>query len=283
MDPPDNIVVDEIVPILPVVPEGNTNTSGPNALYRWTFTLKSSYCDKDGIDVPIAPGELFTVLSEFCKEFVYQLERGEEGGYEHYQGCFSLKVKHRFSEVKNIVGFNSIHLEPARNWVAAKRYCSKEDTRVIGPWNQSSDVPSDQLVISLQLNWWQEIVDKELQTKPDDRSIFWIYDLVGNSGKSTYAKYCAIKYGAVVVNNGSFADLACCIPNSPKVVIFDFPRTIEGRVNYSAMEAIKNGLIFSGKYESKTKIFASPHVLVFANFEPDYSAMSRDRWKVITL
>jgi len=275
----DNIleVVPEPVMIQPE-PVRNTKCTGFNQLYRWAFTLKSVYSNCDGIDVPIEPESLWSVLKMFCKEFVFQLERSEQG-YEHYQGCFSLINKHRMAEVKNILGYSYVHLEPIKNWAASKSYCSKAATRIRGPWDASSKFIK---TISV-LNYWQGPVFNVLEGPPDDRSIYWIYDIIGNMGKSAFCKYCAVYMDAAVINNGSFTDIAFSIADNPKIVLFDLTRSIEGRVNYSAMEALKNGMIFSGKYESKTKIFNPPHVMVFANFAPDLSAMSADRWKIVNL
>lgn len=48
-----------------------------------------------------------------------------------------------------------------------------------------------------------------------------------------------------------------------------------------ALEAIKDGLFFSGKYESgMTNTWAAPIVIVFANRKPVTSAFSSDRWRV---
>lgn len=273
----DNIA--EVPALIQVEPVGNTKTTGGGQLYRWQFTLKSTYITNNTINDPIDPESLWKILIQHCKEFYFQLERGVNGGYEHFQGCLSLKIKHRLNETKNIIGFKSVHLEPIINWNASLNYCSKEDTRVAGPWNHNS-VWIKTIEV---LNWWQEPVLAKLLELPDDRSIWWIWDSIGNIGKSAFCKYAAVRLKATVLGNGSFADLAFALGDSPKIVIFDLPRTIEGRVNYTAIEKIKDGMIFSGKYESKTKVFNSPHVLVFANFSPDENAMSKDRWNILRL
>lgn len=264
------------------VPVGNTDTTvkckGGNACYRWCFTLKADYKDNSGIDVPIVPKSLHQILSRFCKEFYFQLEFSE-GGYKHYQGVFSLNDKHRLNEVKNIIGFDTVHLERVKNWCASIRYCQKEATRVGIPYNHNSSF----IRIISELRPWQAGLERKLLEEPDDRSITWIYDSLGNIGKTVFCKYMAVKWGAKVLNNGSFSNIAYVIDEDTKIVLFNFSRTVEGVVNYSALESIKDGLIFSGKYECKIKIFNCPHVIVLANFAPNTSALSADRWDIINL
>jgi len=55
---------------------------------------------------------------------------------------------------------------------------------------------------------------------------------------------------------------------------------MEEYISYGAMEKIKNGFYMSSKYESKPIIRNCPHIICFANFEPDYDKLSQDRWKV---
>lgn len=82
-----------------------------------------------------------------------------------------------------------------------------------------------------------------------------------------------------VLSNGKTNDLAQIYDYEP-VVISDLPRTIEGHVNYMAIEALKDGKIMAGKYQSKMKVCAPPHVVILANFEPNRAAVSLDRWDV---
>ena len=77
-----------------------------------------------------------------------------------------------------------------------------------------------------------------------------------------------------------------------KIVLFDLSRTTETSEDsrkhyldgiYSLAEDLKNGRIVSTKYESKTVFFPPPHVIFFANFEPDYTKWSEDRYFVTKL
>ena len=66
-------------------------------------------------------------------------------------------------------------------------------------------------------------------------------------------------------------------------VILDIPRHNLEYINYGLLEKIKDGLIYSGKYEGRDCIFDNVHLWVFANERPDTSKMSADRWNLITL
>ena len=64
------------------------------------------------------------------------------------------------------------------------------------------------------------------------------------------------------------------------LVVFDLPRNNGNKISYSALESIKNGLIVNTKYETGSKLFNSPHIIVFSNMQPDVTAMSGDRWVI---
>ncbi|WAR27257.1 MREP-like protein [Mya arenaria] len=101
-------------------------------------------------------------------------------------------------------------------------------------------------------------------------------------GKTTLAKYLKCVKGAAVFMNGKSADIAHAY-NCEKIVVFDFARCMQEFVNYSIIEAIKNGLIFSPKYEGKSLQFKEPAVIVFANDVPCLKQLSEDRWNLMTI
>lgn len=63
---------------------------------------------------------------------IWQLEKSEQTGYTHYQLYVKAAKKCRFSALK--MCFGEGHWEIARRPQSAMNYCSKEATRVDGPW-----------------------------------------------------------------------------------------------------------------------------------------------------
>lgn len=115
-----------------------------------------------------------------------------------------------------------------------------------------------------------------------DREISWIYDEKGNNGKTWLSKYLVAHKNAAYYSNCKTADIALAYNYEP-IVVFDFSRSLEDHVNYNIIECMKNGMLFSNKYNSKLKIFDTPKIIVMANFYPDISKLSNDRWNIITL
>lgn len=126
---------------------------------------------------------------------------------------------------------------------------------------------------------WQEKLAKELSFEADDRRIIWVYDTKGNMGKSWFSHWLEAARGATRFENGATRDIAH-IWNGAPIAVFDFSRTVEGRLNYGVLESLKNGSIMSSKYDSCIKHFGTPHVVCFANWPPNREAMSADRWSI---
>lgn len=130
-------------------------------------------------------------------------------------------------------------------------------------------------------NWQKEVLEI-LQCPADDRTIIWVYDPFGNSGKTYLSRHLVDAHGAFYTNGGKGADI-CFQYEYQKIVIFDYVRDSADFVNYGVIEQLKNGILTSSKYESCTKRFNHPHVIVFANFQCAQGKFSRDRLKVIEL
>lgn len=229
------------------------------------------------------PHHVSGTLAECCKEFYYQEEKGAgESGYLHYQGCFALSTKNRLGPLKNLLGWHDVHLEPCREWQAAKAYSTKADTRVKGPWSHKAPPLNPKYQLSLLLmRPWQLRVRSWLMREPDNRHITWVCDEIGGNGKTALALHMVDEHGAARYNSGAASDIAYAY-NHEKIVIFDFQRAKE-HINYSTMEDLKNGHLFSGKYESRAKRFNPPHVVVLANKWPEFGNMSLDRWVLFKL
>lgn len=134
-------------------------------------------------------------------------------------------------------------------------------------------------VIAEWHTWITELPGKEV----DPRKIFWVYDHVGNTGKSYLATYLKDVHDAFICTGGKGTDLLHAFRADPKgMVVVDLPRT--GDVgDYCTLETFKNGIGFSGKYNSGLFRFPKPHVLVFANFQPDRTKYSADRIVLIDI
>lgn len=141
---------------------------------------------------------------------------------------------------------------------------------------------------NLPHQWQKELLEELKNKKPSHREIIWYYDPVGGTGKSDFTKHaCVEQRAAVFTALGGDRDAAQLILTARasgwdgRVVITDLPRDAETRSIYSPLEAIKNGMITSTKYQGGTSVFNRPHVVVFANFLPELSGrMSHDKWDI---
>lgn len=128
---------------------------------------------------------------------------------------------------------------------------------------------------------WQKKVLGRLEIQ-DDRKVLWVVDEKGNSGKTWLGKYLQAIRGAFLIKGGKHADVAYAY-SFERIVVFDYSREQEERVSYSQIEKFKDGSLFSPKYESELKRFKACQVIVFSNFYPDKSKLSKDRWDVEVL
>lgn len=237
----------------------------------------------------------FLTINNYSKEdienlkgfdkYVFQEEKGTKGTV-HIQGMIYNKNPIKFSTMKN--RFPKAHIEVTRSLKHAIQYCSKVESRNGKTWVKGFKVKRkvyDLIDDKGPLVWQNELIDivKE-DCKKDCRKIHWIWSKKGCKGKTILAKHLVLKYGAIVVG-GRIQDACYCIQKKIengeeiKIVIFDVARS--GKLPcFESVEKIKNGLVFSSKYESGMLVFDVPHVIIFANIEPDTLKLSDDRWVI---
>lgn len=135
----------------------------------------------------------------------------------------------------------------------------------------------------LNLFPWQHRVVEICDGPIDPRCIYFITDEEGRAGKSTFADYLENKYQnqkkVQIMKPGKLADMAYEYNECTEIFILDCPRSKQGEfIQYDFLENIKDGRLFSPKYESRMKRFIRPHVFVFMNECPDMSKLSTDRY-----
>lgn len=267
----------------------------------WDFRAnEDSYADENAIVL---------VLKDIAKEWVFQLEQGNETGYRHWQGRMKLlKKSTKGPLLKKLPKMN--YLQPTSAGVHSSNnfnYVLKDDTRVKGPWKSidyvnkverkglppiyeewdGDELPNAEMLYPFQ----KKIV--ESGNEKNCRAIDIIACKEGNKGKSTIMDY-IIKNGFGIripptVNNADdiMQMLYCKLESNkitdPRIIIIDLPRAInQDKLTgiFTACEEIKNGWCYDKRYNYKEKKFKSPRIWIFMNQVPNITWLSKDRWNI---
>lgn len=258
--------------------KGNTK---PLRARKWCFTL-NNYSEKEYNEI------LYYLKHKKHALFIVGKEVGSNGT-PHLQGYIHCENAISFETLKNLN--NRWHLEKARgNDKQNYEYCSKENNfetnMIYGRYNKQLQKWYSNVV------WrpFQKEILKIFNTNSEDRKIYWIVDRKGCSGKTYLAKYILLKYKCII-GDGKKADVFHQIfkffENNPNdeidCIILDIPRHNENYLNYGMLETLKGGFLSDGKYEGGQIPFDPPHIIIFANFEPDQTKYTGDRWNIINL
>lgn len=226
-------------------------------------------------------------LSTGSKYWVIGKEVGEQGT-PHLQCYFNFKNQKRFSTLKKAVP--RAHWEKARGTVQENlKYCSKDGdftTNIEKKWtlDEMKELVRAEYKDVVWKEWQQDILNIVAEV-PDSRTIHWIFEREGNTGKSFLTKYLILEHGAIACS-GKSADILHAVAKAveagvlPRVIIFDVPRVSMEYVSFQAVESLKNGCAHSGKYEGTQLLIPHPHIICFANEKPNISKLSKDRWTI---
>ena len=131
---------------------------------------------------------------------------------------------------------------------------------------------------------WQKECLRQIKTMDVNRKILWIVDREGNMGKSHFCNFMSICYKYQILDGCiSTRDLGFLLKADSSGFCFDISRSSFGQFDYTALEAVRNGYIITGKYAGKVKRFGSKPVVVFSNDFPDELRLSADRWSILEI
>lgn len=224
-------------------------------------------------------------------KFRYGHETAPTTGTPHLQGV--CRAPHQVSWRELCKRFPCAHWEPCTNWCASwKNYCSKGDDIVTSVPEQLFD-PEEWEESTFRLTgpemfWpWQTALRELLGRPPNSRDIHWIYDRVGDSGKSAFVLYCVKNFPNVYeISAEKVGDFYIHAEPDAKAYFIDLPRDWEDKsCIYRPIENLKNNKWADNKcvgHDNKRvcRKWKKPHLVVMANWEPEYSKLSADRWKV---
>lgn len=122
---------------------------------------------------------------------------------------------------------------------------------------------------------------------PNDRMVPWIYDPIGDSGKSWLGDYLMASHNSCVVTTTNVKDALYLVKKhteqfgQPPLIVFDMSRSTNVKGVYAAAESLKSLCATSGKFDSSSLDFTKHSmVIIFSNSPPNIEALSMDRWIV---
>lgn len=267
---------------VPTVPDegGNTITPRPkkyveNPARIWYFTV-FNYTE-----------ELIKGMVDACAsvpevkiEYIFGKEICPDTGNPHLQCAIRCSKKIRWRTVFGKVLPDCTHRKSANGtWQSNITYCSKDGDYIA---NFMILTPYKKKPIVLR-EWQEKAIEVVKMRLREDRKISWFFSYEGGVGKSVLVDYLCCNFNAVAISGTKRHILATAhkTPNTP-IWIFDIPRVNKGGVSYEAMEALRNGLWFSGYGDAvgMTRLDFNPVVLVFCNELPDVVKLSEDRWDI---
>lgn len=259
----------------------------PRQSKYWPFTY--FYGDRSEIEKV----EMSFRNSAKVEKFIWGEEVCPETGRDHLQGFIVMKGKKggRPSELEYVepLTWNSFHWEKAKKGVQRNvNYCTKDETNVV---NVGFEVRRPLAKITKEDLYERQLAIADKYLEPEDskfgRQIHWYWESKGGWGKSLLATYMIDQMDALELCGAAkdaFHGLVTVLEKKDvPIIIFDIPRCCAEYISYTSIEKIKDGKLFSPKYEGGMKRFNRPHVIVFANQEPNYEKMSEDRWVVTQL
>lgn len=75
-----------------------------------------------------------TLIKPLITRATYQIEECPQTKKQHIQAFIQTKEKYTITQLKKKLNTNDIHIETCKNCIQAQQYCSKDETRIEGPY-----------------------------------------------------------------------------------------------------------------------------------------------------
>jgi len=268
----------------------------------WVVTIMSN----SSVKLP-STEVVVSCFKSLCSEYTFQQELAESGML-HYQCAVATKIRKRcltlVSDIAELLRLDRslVFVDRAQDYDTAKVYSSAEEKRVSGSLVYSNITPVTYSENDIKLlddkdkrYPWQNTFmhmffdENQMDYLPSDsRTIYWIVDTIGNSGKSTFIKWLHQRYmHNTKISFGSSTQIRTSIieKGAKKLYFLDVPRTLGSddsmKSIYNILEDISNGYIETAMHGNPRELVMDPpHLVVFSNIYPQKESLSLDRWKI---
>lgn len=258
----------------------NKEKKRPSGATRWVFVWNNY---PENWLALLAPGLQGTKWSAG-----YEIGKSET---PHIQGYVEFDKKVRpigYRGIPKEIHWGDSDGKPCRGSRAENvRYTLKDGHKAGGNLKPEIDMKcTDDDVMQPQelFQWGRDLITRVADCLPhkEDRTIIWYWSNAGRMCKTETARYLVHYHSAVVIQGGRRHVLAVAYKNPAPIYILLVPRTDEGFVSYASIELLKDALYMSAFGTECTGGVnrKKPWVICVANFPPDRSALSQDRWEV---
>lgn len=250
------------------------SVTGPRNMYDFSLF--------DEVDVDA----LKITLNDICKKYNFRRNGNK------IEGWISLKVKKRQPELAKILN--------SKGWVNYSiDIVTNKDKKIFSNMKKGMDIDktytndnNSRLTKDVQkiekLRPWQSKL-RTILSKYDERTVDIVYDPVGNSGKSTLAKYMIVNDDVELLPNiNCYKDIMrmAYSVGEKKIYLVDMPRAIKKtqlEEFFAGIETLKSGYCFDDRYTFKRRLIDRPRICVFTNTMPNLKLLSKDMWKIWTI
>ncbi len=255
--------------------------------------------------------DVIVTSDSISDKWIYQLEECPQTKNLHYQGCIETRIRKRQQTLLNdIVSYlccekSQVQIDKMEgSWEQAQEYCTKKDSQMGEPFMSDKIIPpymgNDVNFLgdpARRYSWQNSLFNKVFNKVPSDvkigdgRSIYWVSDTVGNSGKSVFTKYiCFHNTSVIKISFATASQLRSAVISAGprKLYILDIPRTLGRDENIddllSVLEDVLGGYVTSSFYgKTASLMWDPPQVIVFSNNDCPVGKLSQDRWNIFKI